>query len=215
MVCGTKFLTKSKGPERELYCTKKCRTKANNAVHYAKIKKDLQKRICVVCSKEFEPVRYRPNQLTCSKECNLQRQNKIKRNGTDAPDQRECRECQLFLSLKKTITFIAPMNVLGAKQTGDMQRSRDMPHGYQHFSIKIDCWHFNATKFVKRAVQKAPCLFITGTVLVKQTRRIMLSIISEFFAESITSNYIRSITASSTANSLCSGKSLRLWAFSQ
>jgi len=122
---------------------------------------------------------------------------------------------KLFLSLKKTITFIAPMNVLGAKQTGDMQRSRDMPHGYQHFSIKIDCWHFNATKFVKRAVQKAPCLFITGTVLVKQTRRIMLSIISEFFAESITSNYIRSITASSTANSLCSGKSLRLWAFSQ
>ena len=92
---GQNFSRNLKGPERELYCTKKCRTKTNNAVRYAKIKKDLQKRICVVCLKEFEPVRYRPDQLaTCSKECNLQRQNKIRRNGTDAPDQRECRECQ-------------------------------------------------------------------------------------------------------------------------
>jgi len=95
VVCGNTFLTRSKGPERELYCGKKCAQKVSNAKTYERLRKspDLQ-RVCEICGKGFTAIKWRPDQRTCSVACNNEKQNVVRRNMAERNlKPRPCAEC--------------------------------------------------------------------------------------------------------------------------
>lgn len=57
---------------------------------------NMQKKNCVICGKEFEPIRY--NQICCCKECKRQRQrNKLNQRYKQYAAENRCRDCGAFL----------------------------------------------------------------------------------------------------------------------
>lgn len=69
-ICGTAFQTRSKNAQAERFCSKRCRQKWSNQVQWAKHRPEMPpKRLCEVCSKEFQPNIHTPQQKACSIRC--------------------------------------------------------------------------------------------------------------------------------------------------
>ena len=85
IVCGGDFLTRSKSPVREKYCSPACRRRQGNQVHWrkyrhARIKWTPVERTCETCQKAFTAKNSR--HVTCSLLCNQQRQDRRKQART-------------------------------------------------------------------------------------------------------------------------------------
>jgi len=106
IVCGSKFLTRSKAWTREKFCQPKCNSRWWNKQHYdTYVRKVVDRnRVCVVCAKAFLAPVNRPQALTCSQVCNRKRQDvrrkplrRVKLSG----ETRSCVRCGAMFEIKK------------------------------------------------------------------------------------------------------------------
>lgn len=98
-VCGEPFDAneRNRGKGIQKYCSKKCRTKADNKRAYQRRKKPtpILDRICVICDLPFKTDAHHPNALTCSIKCNEARMNRERRMKTMRKVAVVIRECDI------------------------------------------------------------------------------------------------------------------------
>jgi predicted nucleic acid-binding Zn ribbon protein len=144
-VCGQSFLSRTKNPARERYCSTKCRVKFGNQAHYAKIRKSPEReRTCVICRKQFEPVKWRPEQQTCSIACNNERQNKIRRGMREKNlGPRPCAECaEPFIpTLGKESVQICCSRICSTRRANRRRDEKSRKAG--HKQLQRTRWHEN------------------------------------------------------------------------
>lgn len=102
-ICGETFdaslINRGKGAHR--YCSKRCRTRADNARAYNRRKSlapppDLDKQ-CVICGVRFSTDAHHPHALTCSAKCNGARMDRLRHAGRTKNlaliEPHSCEEC--------------------------------------------------------------------------------------------------------------------------
>src|SRR5258706_550521 len=111
VVCDAEFdaSTRNFGKGRQIYCSPKCRQKADNRRHRLrrnppKSETEL-KRICVICGIGFQTDAAHPNALTCSVKCSEARMNAQRRREAaeryDVKPEMECADCGKRFSVSK------------------------------------------------------------------------------------------------------------------
>ena len=92
-VCGAAFITRSKTPSREKFCSAKCRQRFYN-IKFNRHHHPPRQLVCQSCGKEFTTVRSR--QASCSERCNELLQNEAKKGRLREiwkRDNHRCRVC--------------------------------------------------------------------------------------------------------------------------
>ena len=121
-----------------------------------------------------------------------------------------------YSSRKKSLRRTVQMSVPDELQIGAMQKEAAISRSRERIFTNIVYWLCSGIKKFARFVdQPNRFSFTIKTVQVKLNRRIMLWKIFKCFVKNAIANCMKSITASSTANSLCLEKSSRLCAFNQ
>lgn len=105
IVCGTKFLTRSRGWTREKFCSAQCRSRQHNRLYQDahRIVVD-RNRMCVMCGGKFVAPIYRPKAQTCSAKCNQKRQDQRRsplRRWQPDGSTRSCQRCGMEFAAKK------------------------------------------------------------------------------------------------------------------
>ena len=99
-VCDHEYETRSRSPDRERFCSKKCNARYWNQRTWAKRKSqkpppDLRG-VCEICNSEFIRDRSHPNARTCSQPCSQKRMvevRRVQRGQQRDLSERKCEEC--------------------------------------------------------------------------------------------------------------------------
>lgn len=92
--CGEIFIPEGRrNLTRTKFCSAKCRQNFKNKERWEKVKPpNPEPRPCAICSKTFTPSRKSPNAVTCSKECNIKRQQAMGKERRDKQRNEKLRQ---------------------------------------------------------------------------------------------------------------------------